>query len=248
MVLVFIRIFLDREKPQLHLALIYDEGTVWHFSMNRDRPLVEEKMLKLPKSNGYFGYSDDKGALYFIHSSINKPVTKFHKNLNKNGHKILPRSKRFDCKSCGIGFDDECIDFEYSNGILLGIGFWTFGKMPLAFSDNYFAKPEFIDTDIWKPKRDIWVKGPNILNRKQNGYHYEFSDFLDLCSIALNRTTIILVGGLFHDDNTGDPHLSCFFLVNVKSNNWIKYPNIPLHDFDSVDFAAVLSINKKRQR
>ena len=81
-----------RENPKLNLVLIYDEGTVWHFSLNGTLPWAQEKLLKLPKSKGYYGYSDDKGIIYFIHSDIKKLITKFHKQLNNEGHKTVPKS------------------------------------------------------------------------------------------------------------------------------------------------------------
>ena len=82
-----------REQPKLNFAAIFDKGKVCHFSMNETVPQARGVLFHLPKSKGYFGYSDDKGILYFIHSDIRKSITQFHKNLNGKGHKIIQGSK-----------------------------------------------------------------------------------------------------------------------------------------------------------
>ena len=99
--------------------MIFDDGDVWHFSMNKTVPWPKEKLLKLSKSNKYFGYSDDKGIVYMIHSKIRKPVTRFHKQLNNNGHKIIPKS--------GLPSNYKG-RFDYIKGILLARGFLVLGK------------------------------------------------------------------------------------------------------------------------
>ena len=103
----------------MNLAMIFDDGDVWHFSMNKTVPWPKEKLLKLSKSNKYFGYSDDKGIVYMIHSKIRKPVTRFHKQLNNNGHKIIPKS--------GLPSNYKG-RFDYIKGILLARGFLVLGK------------------------------------------------------------------------------------------------------------------------
>ena len=52
--------------------------------------------MKLSKSEQYFGYSDENGVLYFIHSDIGnqKLITKFHKSFNKKRHIAANKSKR----------------------------------------------------------------------------------------------------------------------------------------------------------
>ena len=113
----------ERGFPGLHLAIIYDNGSVWDFSFEEKIPRIKEKLLKLPKSGGYYGFSDDQGILYFLHFLDTKPIIKFHK---KEGRKTIPKSIRNTCS-----FQDyysECVKTEYNYGILLRIGFWTFYK------------------------------------------------------------------------------------------------------------------------
>ena len=89
-----------RKQPKLNFAVIFDEGKVCHFSMNGAVPQARGVLFNLPRSNGYFGYSDDKGILYFIHSSIQKSITKFHKQLNRKGHTVVQGSKYKPMDSC----------------------------------------------------------------------------------------------------------------------------------------------------
>ena len=148
--------------------MIFDEGNVWHFSINREGPKVKEMLLKLPMSINYFGYSDDKGILYFFHSDGRKPITKFHKSLSKEGHKTIAKSKL-----------NDMVNMEYGNGLLIGIWFWAFGR----FSQfHYFASHQLADsnvkpkvifkTEIWSTKRSVWMKGPHLIGKDQEFFSY----------------------------------------------------------------------------
>ena len=48
-------------------------------------------------------------------------------------------------------------------------------------------------TQIWSSKRQSWIKGPSILNFKNNVYSYY--NMSTSCIITLNRTTILILGG-----------------------------------------------------
>ena len=102
--------------------MIYDDGEVWEFSFLDKTPRLNKRLMQLPKSDNYFGYTDAVGALYFIHSDAEKGITKFHKSLNKNGHMIVPKSKR------PLMRGGENFLYNYHHGVLLSNTFWTFGK------------------------------------------------------------------------------------------------------------------------
>ena len=86
--------FLARGYPTLHLAMIFDDGLVYDFFV-KDQCLQDaNQLMKLPKSKEYFGYSDENGVIYFIHSDATKSVTKFHKSFNKKRHVTVNKSKR----------------------------------------------------------------------------------------------------------------------------------------------------------
>ena len=85
---------LARGYPTLHLALIFDDGLVYDVSVTDESLQDINLLMKLPKSDNYFGYSDDKGVIYFIHSDTEKFITKYHKSFNNKGHIVVKKSKR----------------------------------------------------------------------------------------------------------------------------------------------------------
>ena len=84
--------------------------------------------MKLPKSKQYFGYSNENGVLYFIHSNVGneKFITKFHKSFKNRGHMIVPKSKRSNTLMKEI-LSEVSEQFQYRHGVLMGNFFWTFG-------------------------------------------------------------------------------------------------------------------------
>ena len=120
----------------MHLAIIYDNGSVWDFSLEEEIHKFKEKLLQLPKSDGFYGFSDDRGILYFFHFIDTKPITKFHK---KEGHKTIPKSERTKC----ILQDSNCVRTAYTHGILLRIGFWTFYKGKRSTTYNHHLSIKF---------------------------------------------------------------------------------------------------------
>ena len=102
------------------MAIIYDNGRVWDFYFMNKTPVMRNHLFQLPKSDDYYGYSDENGILYFNHSDAEKSITKYHKSFSKLGHKTVANSKRKE------GFSDHVYGYNY--GVLLKNTFWTFGK------------------------------------------------------------------------------------------------------------------------
>ena len=80
---------------------------------------MRNHLFQLPKSKDYFGYSDENGILYFIHSDTEKSITKYHKSFSKMGHKTVAHSKRKQGPGQHV--------YEYLYGVLLGKIFLAFG-------------------------------------------------------------------------------------------------------------------------
>jgi hypothetical protein len=116
--------FSARGYPNLHMAIIYDNGKVWNFSFMNKTLVMRNHLFQLPKSMDYFGYSDENGILYFIHSDAEKSITKYHKSFSKLGHKTVANSKRKE----GPGYLFPYHVYGYHYGALLGKIFWAFGK------------------------------------------------------------------------------------------------------------------------
>ena len=226
------------------MALIFDEGNVWHFSINRKGPNVKEMLLILPNSINYFGYSDERGILYFFHSDGRKPITKFHKSLSKEGHKTIQKSKR-----------NDVVGMEYGNGLLIGIWFWTFGIL-FQFQNHpsnelgELEPEEKFQTQIWSTKRSVWTKGPHLIGKDQQIFSY--NTFEELTGIAFNRTSVMLVGGHVYDSRKKTIHRDKVFIVNIKNNIWTKYPDLPSNwynsDTDEIKIVAALTFGKEQQR
>ena len=116
------------------MAIIYDNGRVWNFSFMNKTLVMRNHLFKLPKSEYYFGYSDENGILYFINSDAEKSITKYHKSFGKMGHKTVAQSKRKeDPGLC------DCV-YGYYYGVLLGKTFWAFGKYERYSVLNYSGK------------------------------------------------------------------------------------------------------------
>ena len=146
--------FLARGYPTLHLAMIFDDGLVYDFSVKNRSLHSMNLLMKLPKSKQYFGYSDDNGVIYFIHSDTKKPITKYHKSFNKKGHIVVNKSKRskaFIKEIESKGFIPE--EFQYSYGVLMGNRFWTF----VGYEITKYANFKFLGIDkIHTNQTTIW--------------------------------------------------------------------------------------------
>ena len=82
-------------------------------------------------------------------------------------------------------------------------------------------------TYIWNVKRLLWSKGPTLPNG-QSSHHY-YKDYFGLQMILLNKTTLMITGGVVYDPTA--PHLhsldNWIFTLNVVHNIWRRYPNLP---------------------
>ena len=140
-----IRIFFlnitDRDFPTIHLILVSTNGTVWDISLNENISPSKKKILKLPNSCLYHGYSDDKGIVYFINGNLQKNIIKYHKSFKRNaGKDYIKGEKAFNKKVFGVndnGFTNQNGDahmslnydpFCYTQSLLFGNYFWLFGK------------------------------------------------------------------------------------------------------------------------
>ena len=195
-------------------------------------------LMKLPKSKQYFGYSDDNGVIYFIHSDTEKFITKYHKSFNNKGHITIPKSKR----SKALMKEAQSQRFQYNHGVLMGSRFWTFGGSPGLLLNYQNLLPISIQTAIWSTKRQVWIKGPqlitesngvdtNILNYKSMNYDTSFSS-------VINSTTIIMIGGYT---------VVCF---NIAAKIWTDYPDFPLYtDPDFIKMVTpTVTIDKNGKR
>ena len=235
--------FLARGYPTLHLAMIFDDGLAYDFFV-KDKCLQDaNQLMKLPKSKEYFGFSDENGVIYFIHSDEGKKITKFHKSFKNKGHITVDKSKR---PKALIG--KESHGFQYGYGVLLGNRFWTFGR----YNSRIFNLPQYgwspdkhtewqsNQTTIWRTKKKLWIKGPDDITSVRP----YLSPYYTAFASVINSTTVILIGG-----NT----VACF---NIVTNIWTKYPNFPYlissyfnpHEHNPEMIAITVNMDKNGKR
>ena len=97
------------------MALIYDNGTVYDYKFQDKKISPQNELLKLPKSNAYYGYTDEKSkTLYFIHDRTRLSITEF--DPRTGWHRTIPKSQRKG-------------DWIFLDSIRVGDMFWSFGKL-----------------------------------------------------------------------------------------------------------------------
>ena len=201
--------------------MIFDDGLVYDFSVKNRSLHNMNLMMKLPKSKQYFGYSDEKGVIYFIHSDTKKSITKYHKSFNKKGHVVVNNSKRSKALMKEIVLPG--LQFQYSFGVLMGNRFWTFG----GFQNIKHSGPQFKfgstilnkQTTIWRTKKQVWTKGPELTttSNTKDRLFYMSMEYTSSYPSVINSTSIILIGGY---------HVFCF---DIAANRWTDYPDFPLN-------------------
>ena len=152
----------------------------------------------------------------------------------------------------------------YQKGILLDVGFWLFGK---ELQDSP-ASPHFDpipgdnprQTYIWNTKKELWIQGPPLLGFQNHEYSYEY--FSSLCPIALNRSTVLMLGGGINEKSNNSyanfikRRIDLVFLVDISDfgcNSWKRLPSFPINSITNIDNDGIiskggLSINKLGQR
>ena len=97
------------------------------------------------------------------------------------------------------------------------------------------------------------MKGPHLigsLGRDQEIFSYY--TFEELTGIALNRTTVMLVGGNIYNSHKGTYHRDKIFTLNIQNKIWTKYSDLPSNWYDlnkdELKIVAALSFEKDRKR
>ena len=65
--------------------MIFDDGLVYDVSVTDESLQDINLLMKLPKSEQYFGYSDGKGVVYFIHRWFSVGICRY--TVGKRGTK-----------------------------------------------------------------------------------------------------------------------------------------------------------------
>ena len=109
-----------------HVALIFQDGSIYDISLNENVSNSKQYVMKLPADDFYFGFSNPSEGLQLISSSLSRTITKYNSKL---GHKTIVSSlpkKWF--KSCDEHYEIDCMDLMFSEGIQVGNVFWLWSK------------------------------------------------------------------------------------------------------------------------
>lgn len=136
-----------RHFPIVHFALILKDGTVIDVSSSPSKSPSRGKLLKLPYSSKYHGYTDDKGVLFFIDGVLKKPVVKFHPSLNKAGHQTLEMN----------GIWKENPMFVFKESVRIGRDLWIGRPACLTSYLNVYC-PAKGESVIWNSHKKYLLK------------------------------------------------------------------------------------------
>ena len=154
--------------PVPHVALIYQDGSVFDLSLHEDLSPSQGKLLKLPKDEGYFGYSDPQGVLYLISATIYRKITKYHRSFN---HRTIQDSGARGYIDGYWEFWDDLNDlsssYYFKYGIQFGRKFWAMDHL-MKGSNSPHPTSSIRSCDVtknsfqWDIGDDIWTEASSI--------------------------------------------------------------------------------------
>ena len=176
-----------------HLALVFEDGSVYDFSLEEQVSPSKGQIIKLPKKRQYHGYSDENGTLYFIDSELKSPVIKYHKSINEQGHRTIPNTADHLEKLGLVGPKP----ITFTSSISIGDYFWLLASSEYDIIDiNHppiWAMNNFsihYATAIWYKKKEKLGRGPDLPDFLGRDV-FEFGTF---CSLSLNSTHLMFFG------------------------------------------------------
>ena len=186
--------------PFLHLAIVKGNGTVIDFSLNEKHSQSKGMLAKLPLHPVWdFGYATPKGILYFIDSSLNHEVLKYHSSLKHNGLAKITTSNEDKCCWYKVGFE-------------IGGIFWLLGMTPIG-EFNYGPTGIIPGSKFWFKRKERLVTGPNL------PHNFVLTEATSICGTGYNRSSGFVIGG----------YSLGVALFDVLSNQWTHYTDLPFY-------------------
>ena len=113
-----------------HMAIIYIDGSVYDYSLENSISPSKDLLIKLQNETGRNGwgkryaYQDQFGTLYFISSTISRPITQLQQNSEfRNIHHNLKLNSP-------TGLVDYKTKYRFNLGTQVGNMFWVWGFIP----------------------------------------------------------------------------------------------------------------------
>ena len=201
--------------PRVVMMEKIGNGYLFTLKQNPNLSFEIDWSFKLPRSGniddrGYFLF-EDKGQIYAISNNMNQKMTVLHP----------PTKKHFTIQNSEIPekFFVSRHLIRAGNFIMI---FGGYSKGPYSYSDDLMDLSMFgcssSKTAIWSIKRRIWIKGPNLPEKKC---------FLGSTGFALNQThAVLLVIPQDQDEFTG-PGTRCIeaYLFSFETMVWVYMMN-----------------------
>ena len=201
-----------------HLAILFDDGSVYDLSLEKKVSPSKEWILKLPKKDQYHGYSDQRGILYFVDGELKSPVIKYHKSINQEGHEIIPFNINNVKSRLGILGP---IGMVFRCSVSVGNHFWLFGSTniehPIWIINTFTTN---VETAIWYKKKEKFGSGPDLPNFMTQNFVDKTQKF---CSTSLNSTHLMMFG-FFNKSNEGYTRVAIVDFYNQIWNDWNPLP------------------------
>ena len=217
----------NRGFPHQHLALIYQDGSVYDFSN-----ISQKFLFKLPSDTNYYGYSNNPlGTLYILKGSLTKKVTKFdgetHRTIQSS---VVERfSETYFNKALQVGDLFWVWDQRYQRDV-------NFYQENIGGCRN--TKEDWQDycqeTLIWYTERQLWGKGPKLPTHLI--YPWD--------AAPVNRTAVMIVG--IWSTNVR----KCVSMVfDFSTKSFVSYPQIDLDKSAAIwSVSITTAIDKQSKR
>ena len=201
--------------PVQHVALIFQDGSVYDISLNPEISPSAQQVMKLANDDYYFGFSDPLGSLHFISSTISRLITKYNPSIGHStiDNSIPKRAHKWDV---------------YREGIQVGNIFWVWGFMALSSQKDQFLEHQFnTKTLIYYWKKNIWRDGPAFLSDLRRSW----------TSTAINSTMAMVVA------SSVEYGQRMTFVFDFEKYTWINYPPVqPMLDMQPNNVHASLTV------
>ena len=216
--------------PVPHVALIYEDGSVFDISLYNQVSPSRNFLFKLSQDKAYFGYVEELEVLHFISSTIARKITRYHDPF---GHQTIPQSV-----PKAIHRDDS----YYTHGLRMGNKFWVWGAS--YKNEQLFDLPVRPQTYLWYIKRQKWRRGPIMPP--------DFIFYLEkpTTSTAINQSHVLIVS---RSDWKSDGFLHGF-VYDFEREKWTLYPSVtsdilyPDHTFlQHCSLATLISKNEDQK-
>ena len=233
--------FLGNKIPVPHIAVIYNDGSVYDVSLEESISPSRNLLLELPKEEDIKGrryaYQDHIGTLYFISSTISRPIIQYYygfgaiATLSSHKFKDLDFKFRLDLGT-QVGNKFWLFGFAYHHQTMIGGHGWDDLDFGLGLNQDQLS---YRTTYIWYTRRQKWIEGPVLF--------YGISS--PWACTGINATSAVFV--------SYQPNPTRAYVYDFVQEQMFDYPVLPqsvrnLQDHFAALYALTTLIGKTQKR